>query len=212
MKTIRLLTNIFYWLLAVVVVVFAIGLILTKQDNRWGIRAFHVDSGSMTPALQVGSLVVVQKQDRYSAGDVITFRMEHNQESFVTHRIVSVESDADIGKLRFTMKGDANKTPDPEPVEVSRVVGRVIWHLPLLGIPMGFARTQVGFVFLIVVPATILIYSELLNIKHEIVTMWRNRKPVVVEEIVPVVEPIKASVIKKKSRKKVKKRASTKTN
>lgn len=176
MKIFKIITSVFYWVLAVVVVVFAVGLILAKQDNRWGIRAFHVESGSMTPTLPVGSLVVVQKQTKFAVDDIITFRMENNQNSFITHRIVSIEEDTDIGKLRYQTKGDANKTVDPETVDASRVIGKVIWHVPYLGYPMGFVRTQTGFIVLIVVPATIIAYSELVNIKNEIVKMFKRKK------------------------------------
>jgi signal peptidase len=176
MKTLKLVTNTISWMLVLVVMFFAGGLILTKQDNQWGIRAFHVETGSMTPTIPVGSLVVVRHQDGYAVNDVITFRLENNAEAFVTHRVASIEQDDDINKLLYETKGDANKTVDPEKVPITRVVGRVVWHAPYLGIPMAWVRTQTGFIALIVVPATILIYSELVSIKNEIVNAWRGRK------------------------------------
>lgn len=176
MKTLKIISGVISWLLTLVVVIFAVGLILTKQSNQWGIRAFHVETGSMAPALPVGSLVIVKSEPKYAVGDAITFRLENNQEAFVTHRVNSIEEDTDIGKLLYETKGDANKTVDPEKVEASRVVGKVIWHIPYLGVPMSFARTQAGFIALIVVPATILIYSELVSIKHEMVKWWKGRK------------------------------------
>ena len=75
-------------------------------------QALPVLTGSMEPAIPVGSLAidVPVRADDLVVGDVITFRHPLNPSEYVTHRIVAVETDA-TGR-RFVTKGDANAQPD----------------------------------------------------------------------------------------------------
>ncbi|MFZ5846668.1 MAG: signal peptidase I [Actinomycetota bacterium] len=95
--------------------------------------ALTVLTGSMTPAIPVGSVVLVRPVDprTLQVGDVATYvrRNGNGIESLTTHRIV--EANGDTGTLIF--KGDANRGPDPDPVELASVVGEVWFHVPYLG-------------------------------------------------------------------------------
>ena len=53
-------------------------------------------------------------------------------------------------------------------VSGGQVLGRVFWDIPYVGYPIAYAKTQTGFIVLIVIPATLLVYSELQNIKREV--------------------------------------------
>ena len=78
-------------------------------------------SGSMEPELPVGALVIIQKQDSYSAGDVVTYQEENG--TLVTHRLMSVKNGVAV------TKGDANNTED-SPILLKQIRGKVqaVWQ------------------------------------------------------------------------------------
>lgn len=192
------------------VILFAAGIILSKQQNQFGLRAFHVETGSMTPTLPIGSMVLVREQASYQSGDIITFRLEGRRDAVVTHRIVAPAGDPDINKIAYRTKGDANEDPDPESIPLDRVIGKVIFSVPYVGLAMGFAKTQMGFIALIVIPATLIIYGEIQNIRKEAVRLVKERQEKKAEKIAKEIlqsKPKKAkkSKTKKKTKTKVKK-------
>lgn len=199
-------------LFVIVLVLLASLLVLTKINTPLKIRAFSVDSGSMIPTLPIGSLIVVRPSPDYVAGDIVTFTDLNSEQRVVTHRIVSVNTDPDINSTEYVTKGDANEDTDVLMVPKRLVLGKVLFKLPYLGHVSNFAKTQMGFMFLIVIPATILIFSELQNIKREISNTLKNRKKLnKVSNIVSANnEPITAAEVSVK--KNVKKKSSKETN
>ena len=144
-------------------------------------RVFVVQSGSMTPTIKLGSLIFVFPSSQYQKGDIITakLRPESNIKhpySTVTHRIVDVEEKDD--SIFYITKGDANTTPDFDKRPSDLVLGKVVYIVPFLGYPVGFAKTQTGFIFLIAIPAVIIVYSEFLNIKKEFLKIIKKKKHV----------------------------------
>lgn len=127
---------------------------------------FSVQSGSMEPNIPLGSLVIVQKSDNYDIGDVITVKELSNPIISVTHRIVDINTDNSI--LSYITKGDANEANDLDLRFPSEIIGKVIFQLPLLGYLVSFTRTELGLILLIIIPATLIIFSEINNIKNEI--------------------------------------------
>lgn len=128
--------------------------------------AYVILSGSMAPTIPVGSVVISRKQLSYTTGDVITFGQG---KSSVTHRIASMEESSTFyGDATFTTKGDANKTPDGSPVSQANVAGKVLITIPYLGYIVEYAKSPKGFLALIIIPATIIIYEELKNVRKEL--------------------------------------------
>lgn len=121
-------------------------------------RAYIVQSGSMAPALQAGSIVITRSAPAYSPGEIITFTSGNSQ---ITHRIVAIEGE------NFITKGDANEEPDSTPVKKSQIIGKSILSLPYLGYLADFVRTPRGFVMLVVIPAAIIVYEELKSLFKE---------------------------------------------
>lgn len=96
-----------------------------------GYQIYNVISGSMEPAIPVGSLVYVKQTapSEIQKKDVIAFRSASEEEAIITHRVVSNNSVA--GEL--ITKGDANAKEDMEPVHYSNVLGKVTLSVPVLG-------------------------------------------------------------------------------
>jgi len=179
---IKRLWNFFYGLILIVLAVIAVAVALSALDIPGGYKLYTVQSGSMAPAIPTGSLVISKPDGDYKVGDVITFKAEKerfvkNPKLTTTHRIYEVkEKDQEIS---FVTKGDANESPDVESVDKSLVLGRSIFSIPLLGYPVSFAKTKEGLIILVVIPATIIIWSELISIKNEarkLIAERRKRK------------------------------------
>lgn len=97
-----------------------------------GYEMYNVISGSMEPAIPVGSAVYVKPVPpaEVQPGDVIAF---YSGGSVVTHRVVQ----NDPTQSRFVTKGDANAQPDVNPVRYSELIGRIQYQLPVLGGLLG---------------------------------------------------------------------------
>ena len=103
-----------------------------------GIKTFVVISGSMEPAIPVGSMVYSKEVDpkTLETGDVIVFYSSNAPQGGgtgevipVTHRVVL--NDTTNGEI--TTKGDANEKNDISKVAYLNVEGKVIFHIPQLG-------------------------------------------------------------------------------
>lgn len=131
----------------------------------FGFRFYTVQSGSMEPVIKTNSLIVIKSQPNYQANDIITFR---SGQTLTTHRLIDTKDG------QFTTKGDRNDMPDNKLVSLSQVLGKVVLAIPFLGKPIAFIKTQTGFILLIVIPSTIIVYSETLNIKNQISAKGRS--------------------------------------
>lgn len=112
----------------------------------------------MEPAISTGSVVVIQKEDAYTEGQVITFGQKTSNSIPTTHRIVATEVQG--GELVYLTKGDANEERDIEAISKEDVHGVVLLTIPALGFLLDFARKPVGFALLIGVPALIIVFEE----------------------------------------------------
>jgi signal peptidase len=112
--------------------------------HLFGWSAMIVRSGSMEPAVPVGSLIVVQPvsgQD-VRVGDAIAVRRTRGARPVtVLHRVIAL--DERDGRRFADLKGDANATPDPEPVALTEPVARLVAVVPSAGYALATARTAV---------------------------------------------------------------------
>ena len=76
-----------------------------------GYEVYNVVSGSMEPAIPVGSVIYVEtlRPEEVAEGDVIAF---HGGDSVIAHRVVKNR----VGEGEFITKGDANAENDMNPV------------------------------------------------------------------------------------------------
>ena len=131
------------------------------QPTVLGFSAAVVVTGSMSPAIEPGDLVVCRRAADYAPGDVITFR---SGASLVTHRIVGETPDG------FTTRGDANNVADTDPVPHGAIVGRVVFTVPRLGIFIEKIRTPLGMTLLVLIGFALIMlpgYKEVYHGKHK---------------------------------------------
>lgn len=132
-----------------------------------------VSSGSMEPAIKVGSIVIIKPQSEYGVGDTITFGGRRKNEIPTTHRIVA--SRVSNGEILFATKGDANESVDPAEIKESDVVGKVLFSIPFIGYIIDFARKPFGIVLIIVIPALLIVYDEINKIVKEIKRLKKEK-------------------------------------
>ena len=132
--------KIFRLLIDIVLLMLLLLTVVIVGPNVFGIKTLVVVSGSMSPALPVGSLVyaVPASQEDIKIGDPISFVMDENG-TVATHRVVAIDD-----KGRFTVKGDANDNNDPVPVLYENVIGVVRYSLPYVGFILSFVLTAKG--------------------------------------------------------------------
>ena len=127
------------------------------QPTVFGFSAAVVVTGSMSPAIEPGDLVVCCRSEDYAVGDVITFR---SGASLVTHRIVGDTPDG------FTTKGDANNVADADPVPRGAVVGKVVFTVPKLGIFIEKLRTPLGMTVLVLIGFALIELPKFKEVYH----------------------------------------------
>ena len=113
-----------------------------EQPTVLGFTAAVVVTGSMSPAIEPGDLVVCRRAADYGEDDVIMFR---SGASLVTHRIVGDTPDG------FTTRGDANNVADIEPVQHGAIVGKVVFTVPRIGLFIEKLRTPLGMTVLVLI-------------------------------------------------------------
>ena len=115
------------YLIAILLIVFA-GFSFTGN-----VKARIVLTGSMSPAISVGDVIVTVPitQKVPQIGDVIAYqakRFNGENVAVFSHRII----DGDI-ENGFVMKGDANKSPDPQKPKAGDILGVVLFTIPFIG-------------------------------------------------------------------------------
>lgn len=161
----RLILRLLRWAVNVLFVCLLVALAVTLITPIWlDVQFRGVVSGSMEPAIPVGSVVVVEPVDpaalRY--GDVVTYKSPESAGTVVTHRVLEVSGPLDA--RLFRTKGDANDEADLELVPAESVIGRVRFHLPYAGYLADLVRTRRGWLLMVVVPGAVLVIVELVQI------------------------------------------------
>ncbi len=163
-KVLKILTLIIQSVLFIILSLTVITFITSKTSILGSIRSMVVLSGSMEPALPVGSIVYITKQIGYDNKDIITYKTERGMN--VTHRITGIEF-SEEGTV-YSTKGDANKSIDSSVIPDEKVMGKVFLTIPYLGKVINFLNSPKGFLAFIITPSVLFISMELWKIKKEI--------------------------------------------
>jgi signal peptidase I len=143
----------FTWTISALLLV-AIGLLaflyISPDYNMYFVR-----SGSMTPNIKIGDLVISGPvggplTHDIQVGTVITYELKPGER--VTHRVIAIGDDQVM-----TTQGDNSESPDPKPVQMSQVRGIYLMKIPSFGYLTSFIRTKIGWYVAIIVPAIVLV-------------------------------------------------------
>lgn len=172
MKWFTIIRNVLTFTVFLIVFILGLLIFLSGKSDIYGWRLLIVKSGSMEPTIKTGALIFVKKESTYAKDDVITFGPVTRPDMLVTHRIVEV-LDLD-GKQFVKTKGDFNAAADLDLVPIDSIIAKYYYNVPYLGYLVSFAQTQLGVVLLIIIPGTILIYDELMNLKKAVVGLYKK--------------------------------------
>jgi len=111
----------------------AIILTFAALSTTGAVKARVVLTGSMSPAINPGDIVLLASPTRITPeiGEIATYtarRFSGESVGLFTHRIIG--GDAETG---FTMKGDANPSPDVQRPKIGDIEGVVFFVIPFLG-------------------------------------------------------------------------------
>lgn len=107
-----------------------------------GYKPVTIQSGSMNPTFDVGSLCFIHAEDDYRLNDIVTFSAD---DVYITHRIA-----CDNGDNTYITKGDGNDVVDSATLEKENIKGKVIFTIPKMGYVMAILSSTVGKVSILV--------------------------------------------------------------
>ena len=147
------------------VVGLGVGLVgVTFATRPLGFRTLTVLSGSMSPAIETGDVVVTQKvsPEQLELRDVVTFRSPDTPGKLITHRVRKVRIDGDM--VHVTTRGDANNNSEKWSVPTDGTVGLVRVRVPAVGYVLARIGNGKGRLIFFVAPVLLLALLELRRI------------------------------------------------
>jgi len=134
-KSIKIFGQALFYSTVVLLLFVLVSVLVTKSRGEipsiFGFRMFIVESGSMTPTLAKGKVILSrtpQNRAGLAAGDIITFHAAEG--TVVTHRIIEVVRD-EGGNVQYRTKGDNPiNAPDPVPVLPDNVIAVFVLGIP----------------------------------------------------------------------------------
>jgi signal peptidase I len=162
--------------------VFVVGLLtvlgVVVIGDALGYRMVTIRSGSMTPTLSVGEVILESSVSPLAVhpGEIVTFRDPALGQDLVTHRVVSMRRSGD--EVQFVTRGDANKSAERWSVPVSGHLGRELLVLPGVGAVLAAGSAPTTRVVGVVVACLLLAYVGLRRI-------WREPVPALVSGTTP---------------------------
>ncbi|MEM0034510.1 MAG: signal peptidase I [Desulfurococcus sp.] len=117
-----------------------------------GYRLLVISSGSMTPSLGIGDIIVIEPRSiqSISVGDIVAFS---NGVNIIVHRVVNEASDGGC----LVTRGDANDVNDPLWACSNTILGRVVFRVPYIGYPFLIAVSAIGSVYSVLFLASCLL-------------------------------------------------------
>ena len=83
----------------------------------FGYSVLNTETGSMSPTIEKGDIVIIKIGDEIKENDIITYKKEN---VLITHRIVSIKGEEIIAK------GDFNNIQD-EPIKRDDIIGKAVF-------------------------------------------------------------------------------------
>lgn len=165
-KPLKIIGNIIYAIALILIILILIAVLIQRFSNNnialGGIRIYSVATGSMIPKYQIGDILISKEvePEEIKIGDDITYMSDEqgSEGKLITHSVVDIKNED--GVYKFTTKGIANTSNDPE-ISEEQVYGKVIYKPVILSGINKITRNVYAFYFLIIVPIAIIIAKML---------------------------------------------------
>jgi signal peptidase I len=122
----------------------------------FGLHTYVVRSGSMSPTIDTGDLVITREisPSEASVGEIVMFKDPERSGNLITHRVRAMH--VRDGRFYFVTRGDANTGFEHWNLPASASLGTVAYRIPKLGYVVGPAASGPGHLLLVVLPALLL--------------------------------------------------------
>lgn len=132
----KIFGKIAFYLLVAFLVFVLVDITIDKNSGRvptlFGLSIYEIESNSMEPTFDVGSILVTQvfqTDTKLAVGDIVTFTMTDGR--IVTHRIVEVLN-AGTATESYRTKGDNSiNSIDPDILTRDRILAVYLFKLPM---------------------------------------------------------------------------------
>ncbi|UCH57804.1 MAG: signal peptidase I [Candidatus Bathyarchaeota archaeon] len=170
------------------------GLQVLKTTLKTRYPVMVVVSESMIPTLGVGDFIIVGQIQDFSEivaepapiGDIFVYRRTGSSDEYIVHRAIEKELLDD--EWQFVTKGDNNIGEDWPPIKESRVMGKVVGRVPVIGYFPLFIKTSLGFVLVALIMVLVFFADHIMPEKRLEKTggrfPWLSVAPFVVTPIV----------------------------
>lgn len=156
----QLAFDIIFYAVIAMIVVGALILSASGNNNIFGVQYYKVLSGSMQRTYPKGSIVFVKTIDpgELSVGDDITFYTD--PKTVVTHRVIEIIPNYNnSSQFGFRTKGLENDHEDKDIVYQQNVVGKVVLCIPQAGNFLSFIASYWWLLFGLFILLLMLVYS-----------------------------------------------------
>lgn len=162
---------VFIYCLSIFIVIAAVLFAASKSPNKsmFGFRYYTVLTDSMVPEFSSGDMVFVKVSDAkgIKTGDVITFNPSSGSDAYLTHRVTEkITNYQGTGVTCFRTKGDANNADDSFLIDEDRVIGKVQFHVPKLGVIVRFV--QLRWYFILPLIALLFVFFRMMKYYFEL--------------------------------------------
>lgn len=162
---------VFIYCLSIFIVIAAVLFAASKSPNKsmFGFRYYTVLTDSMVPEFSSGDMVFVKVSDAkgIKTGDVITFNPSSGSDAYLTHRVTEkITNYQGTGVTCFRTKGDANNADDSFIIDEDRVIGKVQFHVPKLGVIVRFV--QLRWYFILPLIALLFVFFRMMKYYFEL--------------------------------------------
>ena len=127
-KVISFILNVLLTIITIVIIIgtyYMYQVKIQKKDyaNLFGYSLFEVATGSMSPTIEVGDVVITKLTKEVNENDIIVYMDGKN---IITHRLIEKNGN------KIITRGDANNSED-KPIEEKMIIGEVVKIIPQLG-------------------------------------------------------------------------------
>ena len=155
----NIIINLIIFILGIIAIITICTSIQLNVQNKeyvdiFGYSMFSTATGSMSPTIEIGDIVLVKIGENAKEEDIITYKKDNE---FITHRIIKIDGESIIAK------GDNNNTQD-EAITEDAIVGKVVFIINNVEIWKNvFSDTSV----IIPVVLTVILFIILVSYKEK---------------------------------------------
>jgi signal peptidase len=133
----------------------------------FGYKSLTILSGSMEPTLRTGGVAVDEMitPEQARIGDIVTFTDPDDGGRLLTHRLKSIRIEGGIAHM--VTLGDANDAPERWNVSLDTEIGRVVYHIPVLGYIRAWISGRIARLAMLIAIGCLALWM--------LIDIWRDR-------------------------------------